>query len=96
MIDITSFWAIVLLASLSSYVVLFKESNNALLVCCMGFALWVIAAFSAFGLEHVSDGVVTTYSYPALGVVFFLAAVVMLIGILELSFDIQILSGRLN
>mgnify|MGYP003634246446 FL=1 len=62
----------------------------------MGFALWVIAAFSAFGLEHISNGVVTTYSYPALGVLFFLAALVMLIGILELSFDVSILSGRIN
>ncbi len=95
MIDLLSFWAIVLLASVSSYVVLTKESNNALLVACMGFSLWVIAAFSAFGLQEVSDGIITTYSYPALGVLFFLAAVVMLIGILELSFNVEIISGRL-
>jgi len=95
MTDITSFWLIVVLASVSSYVVLTKESTNALLMACMGFALWVIAAFSAFGVEHISDGVVTTYSYPALGALFFLAAVVMLIGILELSFNIEIISGRL-
>jgi|TARA_R110000824_G_scaffold175608_2_gene354241 hypothetical protein len=94
MIDIVSYWGVVLLASISSYVVLTQEDNNALLLACMGLGLWTVAAFSSFGLQAVNNGIITTYSYPALGVLFFMAAIVMLIGILELSFGVEILKGR--
>lgn len=95
MIDIISYWGVVLLASVVSHAVLTNEDNNALLLACMGLGLWTVAAFSSFGLESVDNGIVTVYSYPALGVLFFMAALVMLIGILELSFGVQILKGRL-
>jgi hypothetical protein len=93
-VDVISFWMITILGGLAAYVVLTKRVENKIFFALISLFFFTVSAFSAFGVDVQSNGVISTYSYPAVGIISFVCAVIMLTGVLEEAFDITILGGR--
>lgn len=94
MIDVFSYWMVIILAAGCSFVVLTRKFENQILFAVMGLMLWTVAMFSSFSVSVVSEGVHVEFSYPVLGIIAFLGGCTMLVSVLQEAFDVDIVGGR--
>ena len=90
LVDITSFWIMFIMASVAAYLCLSRIDTNNVLFGMFSIMLFTICSYSAMGLQSVSNGVITVYSYPALSILCFACCVIVLIGTAEEAFGFSI------
>ena len=78
------------MASAAGYLCISSIDTNNVLFGMFSIILYTICGFAAMGLQTVSDGVVTVYSYPALSILCFACTIIVLIGTAEEAFGFSI------
>jgi hypothetical protein len=94
MIDVFSYWMVIILAAGCSFIVLTRTFENQIVFSLLGLMLWIVAMFSSFSVSVVSEGANVEFSYPVLAIISFLAGCVMLVSVLQEAFNVDIVGGR--